>query len=77
MVTISLGSMPAERRFAIAHELGHFELHKSESYLGLCTGDQLITDSSTGSFGAMAAKFGGEERGCHPGRYRCPRLAIN
>jgi hypothetical protein len=34
MVTISLGLMQAERRFAIAHELGHFELHKSESYLG-------------------------------------------
>lgn len=60
MVTISLGLMPAERRFAIAHELGHFELHKSESYLGLCTGDQLITDYETGGTEAEANTFAAE-----------------
>lgn len=29
------------RRWAIAHELGHFEIHAAVSYLGLCTGEDL------------------------------------
>jgi Zn-dependent peptidase ImmA (M78 family) len=60
MVTVSQGLTPEERRFAIAHELGHFELHKSESYLGLCSGDQLITDYETGGTEAEANTFAAE-----------------
>jgi hypothetical protein len=60
LVTVSRGLTPEERRFAIAHELGHFELHKAESYLGLCTGDQLIADYETGGTEAEANTFAAE-----------------
>ncbi len=33
-----------QRRWAIAHELGHFEIHAGVSYLGLCTGEDLRFD---------------------------------
>jgi Zn-dependent peptidase ImmA (M78 family) len=33
-----------ERRWAIAHELGHFETHANVSYLGFCTGEDLRAD---------------------------------
>lgn len=33
-----------QRRWAIAHELGHFEAHPNVSYLGFCTGDDLRAD---------------------------------
>lgn len=33
-----------QRRWAIAHELGHFEIHSGVSYLGLCTGEDLRFD---------------------------------
>ena len=39
---IGVADLPfAQQRWAIAHELGHFELHLDQSYLGLCTGDDL------------------------------------
>lgn len=60
MVTISQALTLPERRFAIAHELGHFELHKGESYLGLCTGEQLLTDYETGGTEAEANTFAAE-----------------
>lgn len=33
----------AERRWAIAHELGHFEAHPDVSYLGLCSSGDMIS----------------------------------
>lgn len=33
-----------QRRWAIAHELGHFEVHPNISYLGFCTGEDLRAD---------------------------------
>lgn len=33
-----------QRRWAIAHELGHFEVHPHVSYLGFCTGEDLRAD---------------------------------
>lgn len=33
-----------QRRWAIAHELGHFEAHPNVNYLGFCTGDDLRAD---------------------------------
>jgi len=33
-----------QRRWAIAHELGHFEIHAGVSYLGLCTGEDMRFD---------------------------------
>jgi len=33
---------PGRRRFAIAHELGHWELHKSKSQVFACTADDMV-----------------------------------
>lgn len=49
-----------ERRFAIAHELGHFEMHAKENYIGLCTGDQLLADYETSGTEAEASVFAAE-----------------
>src|SRR3989442_8358090 len=32
---------PGQKRFGVAHELGHFELHKKIDQLALCTEDML------------------------------------
>jgi hypothetical protein len=60
MVTVSRTLSREERRFAIAHEFGHFELHQKESYLGLCTGDQLLADYESGGTEAEANTFAAE-----------------
>ncbi len=42
---ISVDDLPHEqRRWAIAHELGHFETHPDVNYLGFCTGEDLRAD---------------------------------
>jgi Zn-dependent peptidase ImmA (M78 family) len=33
---------PGQKRFAIAHELGHWELHKKESQFFACTSDDMV-----------------------------------
>jgi Zn-dependent peptidase ImmA (M78 family) len=39
------GDLGAEqRRWAVAHELGHFELHPGVNYVGLCTGEDMLFD---------------------------------
>jgi len=42
IIGVAEGLPNEQRRFAIAHELGHFEVHANVSWLGLCTGDDLI-----------------------------------
>jgi len=44
IIGIASGLPDGQRRWAIAHELGHFEAHANVSYLGLCTGDDLRSD---------------------------------
>src|SRR5689334_5136357 len=41
VVGVADGLPDDQRRWAIGHELGHFELHPDVSYVGLCTGDDL------------------------------------
>jgi Zn-dependent peptidase ImmA (M78 family) len=41
VIGVAEGLSDGERRWAVAHELGHFEAHANVSYLGLCTGDDL------------------------------------
>jgi Zn-dependent peptidase ImmA (M78 family) len=41
VIGVAAGLTDGERRWAVAHELGHFETHANVSYLGLCTGDDL------------------------------------
>jgi Zn-dependent peptidase ImmA (M78 family) len=43
VIGVAGGLSDGERRWAIAHELGHFETHTNVSYLGLCTGEDLRT----------------------------------
>lgn len=42
IISVRRGLPPEQRRFAIAHELGHLELHPKRSYLGLCTDDDVV-----------------------------------
>lgn len=44
VVGVAAGLPEDQRRWAIAHELGHFELHPGDSYVGLCTGEDLVLD---------------------------------
>ena len=39
-------SQLAERRWAIAHELGHFEAHPDVSFVGLCAGEDMLPELS-------------------------------
>jgi Zn-dependent peptidase ImmA (M78 family) len=42
IITISSSlKHPQRRRFAIAHELGHFEMHRNASALAVCTSDDI------------------------------------
>lgn len=38
-ILVRRGLRRVERRFAIAHEIGHAMLHREHSFLGLCTGE--------------------------------------
>jgi len=44
IIGVAQGLPEEQRRWAMAHELGHFETHANISYLGLCTGDDLVTE---------------------------------
>lgn len=41
IISVAEGLPKNQRRWAVAHELGHFEIHASVSYLGLCIGEDL------------------------------------
>jgi hypothetical protein len=43
VIGVAAGLTVEERRWAIAHELGHFEAHATVSFLGLCTGDDMVS----------------------------------
>lgn len=49
-----------QRRWAVAHELGHFETHASVSYLGLCTGEDLRLSYDTSGHEQEANAFAAE-----------------
>lgn len=38
---------PGQKRFAIAHELGHWELHKKDSQFFACTSDDMVASYKT------------------------------
>ncbi len=44
VITVSETLPPEQARFAIAHELGHFEVHSSASYLGICTSKDFVAN---------------------------------
>lgn len=49
-----------QRRWAIAHELGHFEAHPNVNYLGFCTGDDLRADYTSSGREPEANAFAAE-----------------
>lgn len=49
-----------QRRWAIAHELGHFEAHPNVNYLGFCTGDDLRADYTNSGREPEANAFAAE-----------------
>lgn len=61
VITVSSGLSEAERRFAIAHEWGHYEVHPNNSFAGLCTGDDLrgnyLSSGLEQEANAFAAEF--------------------
>jgi len=57
IVASSLAAAP--RRFVLAHEIGHFELHADVSFLGLCTGDA-VPFASASPFEDEASTFASE-----------------
>ena len=48
---------PGRRRFAIAHELGHWELHKDKTQLFACTNDDMVATYRTDPMEAEANYF--------------------
>lgn len=60
IIGVAEGLSQAERRWAIAHELGHFEAHASVSFSGLCTGDDLRTSYMTSGREPEANAFAAE-----------------
>ena len=49
-----------QRRWAIAHELGHFEAHSNVNYLGFCSGDDLRADYASSGREPEANAFAAE-----------------
>jgi Zn-dependent peptidase ImmA (M78 family) len=47
IIAVADSLSPEERRWAIAHELGHFEAHAGLSFLGLCTGIDIVRVSTS------------------------------
>lgn len=44
VISVADGLSVEQQRWAIAHELGHFEAHPHVNYLGFCTGEDLRAD---------------------------------
>jgi len=51
---------PEERRWAIAHELGHFEAHAGVSFLGLCSSRDMVSAYETSGREPEANAFAAE-----------------
>lgn len=51
---------PGQRRFCIAHELGHFLLHEDRSQLAFCTNEDMLPGYARGSEEPEANAFAGE-----------------
>ena len=60
VITVSAALPPEQARFAIAHELGHFEVHTSASYLGICTGKDFVASYKNSGREGEANSFAAE-----------------
>jgi hypothetical protein len=60
IVGVASSLPPPQRRFAVAHELGHFEVHPAHSYAGLCHGKDLLSSYQNDGREAEANAFAAE-----------------
>jgi Zn-dependent peptidase ImmA (M78 family) len=60
IIGVADGLTVGERRWAIAHELGHFEAHVDTSFLGLCSGDDMLPSYRTSGLEPEANAFAAE-----------------
>jgi Zn-dependent peptidase ImmA (M78 family) len=60
VISVAQGLPDDQRRWALAHELGHFETHAAVSYLGLCTGEDLRFSYDTSGYEQEANAFAAE-----------------
>jgi Zn-dependent peptidase ImmA (M78 family) len=60
IIGISEGLTVEERRWAIAHELGHFEIHADVSFVGLCSSDDMRASYRAGGREPEANAFAAE-----------------
>jgi len=60
VISVASGLPLDQRRWAIAHELGHFETHNAVSYLGVCIGEDLRFSYDTSGHEQEANAFAAE-----------------
>jgi Zn-dependent peptidase ImmA (M78 family) len=60
IVTINATDDPRRKRFAIAHELGHWKMHRDNKFSRLCYNDDLMAVSEEGSNETEANIFASE-----------------
>jgi Zn-dependent peptidase ImmA (M78 family) len=60
VIGVAGGLSREERRWAIAHELGHFEAHASISFVGLCTARDMVAAYETSGREPEANAFAAE-----------------
>lgn len=60
IIGVTEGLSLGERRWAIAHELGHFEAHAGVSFLGLCSSGDMVSVYETSGREPEANAFAGE-----------------
>ena len=60
IIGVADGLSPEERRWAVAHELGHFEAHSGVSFLGLCSTDDMLPSYRASGLEPEANAFAAE-----------------
>jgi Zn-dependent peptidase ImmA (M78 family) len=60
VISVASGLPLDQRRWAVAHELGHFEIHGAVSYLGVCIGEDLRHSYDTSGHEQEANAFAAE-----------------
>jgi len=60
IIAVADSLSPEERRWAIAHELGHFEAHAGVSFVGLCTSTDMVPAYETSGREPEANAFAAE-----------------
>lgn len=60
IITINASDDSRRKRFAIAHELAHWKMHRESKFAGICAAQDLMTVNDEGSIEAEANVFASE-----------------